>query len=170
MVSVYQARNVSRRNGDRRTEEAIVNAVEMLNIAVVRKYFDDACNTGDIEDLMSTMTPDVVHYFLPTSFPPIRGAEHLARFWRKYKLTLNPEWKIDRIIASGEEVVSEWSCAWSPPGSTRRLMNRGTEWYLMRDGKIAEVRAYFMAVPDGSAELSAFPYAERGYLLLPDAD
>ena len=47
-------------------------------------------------------------------------------------------------------------------------MNRGTEWYLMRDGKIAEVRAYFMAVPDASVELSAFPYAERGYLLLPD--
>jgi ketosteroid isomerase-like protein len=146
-----------------------VNAVETMNIAVVREYFD-ACNTGDIEDLMRTMTPDVAHYFLPTTFPPIRGAEHLARFWRKYKLTLNPIWQVERIVASGDDVVNEWSCAWSPPGSSRRFMNRGTEWYVMRDGRIAEVRAYFIASPDSSAELSEFHYAERGYLLLPNSD
>ena len=146
-----------------------MNAVETMNIAVVREYFD-ACNTGDIEDLMRTMTPDVAHYFLPTTFPPIRGAQHLARFWRKYKETLNPIWKVERIIASGDEVVNEWSCAWSPLSSSRRFMNRGTEWYVMRDGRIAEVRAYFIASPDSSVELSEFPYAERGYLLLPDSD
>lgn len=146
-----------------------VNAVETMNIEVVRKYFD-ACNTGDVEDLMGTMTPDVVHYFLPKSFPTIRGAEHLARFWRKYKLTLNPEWKVERVIASGDEVVNEWSCAWSPPGSPRRFMNRGTEWYVMRDGRIAEVRAYFIASLDSSTDLSEFPYADRRYLLLPSGD
>ena len=144
-----------------------VNAVETMNVAVVRTYFE-ACNTGDVADLMATMTPDVVHYFLPTTFPPIQGAEHLARFWRKYKQMLNPEWKVERIIAWGDEVVNEWSCAWSPPGSSRRFMNRGTEWYVMRDGRIAEVRAYFIASPDSSVQLSTFPYAQRGYLLLPD--
>jgi len=143
-----------------------VNTVEAMNAAVVRRYFEDACNTGDVADLMATMTPDVVHYFLPETFPPIRGAEHLARFWRKYKQTLNPEWKVERIIASGDEVVNEWSCAWSPPGSSRRLMNRGTEWYVMRDGRIAEIRAYFIASPDASVQLDTFPYAQRGYLLL----
>lgn len=146
-----------------------MNAVETMNIAVVREYFD-ACNTGDIEDLMRTMTSDVAHYFLPTTFPPIRGAEHLARFWRKYKETLNPIWKVERVIASGDDVVNEWSCAWSPPGSSKRFMNRGTEWYVMRDGRIAEVRAYFIATPDSSVELSEFPYSERGYLLLPNSD
>ena len=146
-----------------------MNAVETINIAVVRKYFE-ACNTGDFDELMGTMTPDVAHYFLPETFPPIRGAEHLARFWRKYKVTLNPEWKVERIIASGDEVVNEWSCAWSPPGDSRRFMNRGTEWYVMRDARIAEVRAYFIASPDSSVELPAFPYLERGYLLLPDSE
>jgi ketosteroid isomerase-like protein len=143
-----------------------VNAVETTNVAVVRRYFE-ACNTGEVADLMATMTPDVVHYFLPATFPPIQGAEHLARFWRKYQQTLNPEWKVERIIASGDEVVNEWSCAWSPPGSSRRFMNRGTEWYVMRDGRIAEVRAYFIASPDSSVQLDTFPYAQRGYLLLP---
>jgi hypothetical protein len=42
-------------------------------------------------------------------------------------------------------------------------MSRGTEWYVMRQGLIAEVRAYF---DDGIAdsEMADFPYVERGYL------
>ncbi len=80
---------------------------EAQNIEVVRKYFDDGCNSGDLEVLLSTLTPDVFHYLLPSSMPPIKGAEHLARYWRKYKQTLNPIWKIDHIIAREDEVVNE---------------------------------------------------------------
>jgi hypothetical protein len=45
-------------------------------------------------------------------------------------------------------------------------MARGSEWYIMRDGRIREVRAYFIASPESSIELATFPYAERGYLLM----
>ena len=62
--------------------------------------------------------------------------------------------------------MSEWSCIWSPPGSQERLMNRGTEWDIMRDARIAEVRAYFIADPTSSSELATFPYAEQGYLMI----
>lgn len=141
-----------------------MTVTEARNIEVVRKYFE-GCNSGDLEALLSTLTPDVFHYFLPATFPPIKGAEHLAKFWRKYKQALNPIWSIDHIIARDDEVVHEWSCVWTPPGSQMRLMNRGTEWYVVRDGLIAEVRAYFIADPNSSVELNAFPYAERGYLL-----
>jgi hypothetical protein len=71
---------------------------------------------------------------------------------------------IDRIVASGDEVVSEWSCLWTPPGSEKRLMTRGTEWYAMRESRIAEVRAYFIDAEDADVELATFPYAARGYL------
>jgi ketosteroid isomerase-like protein len=141
-----------------------MNERESRNMVVVRAYFD-GCNTGNLEDLIATLTPDVAHYFLPSSFPPIKGAEHLARYWRKYKLALDPLWSIDRLIASGDEVVNEWSCLWSPPGSDARRMARGTEWYVMRDNKIAEVRAYFSANPDLDTELATFPYGARGYLV-----
>ncbi len=142
-----------------------MNAAETANIAVVRKYFD-GCQSGELEVLRSTLAPDVVHYFLPARFPPIRGAEHLAKYWRKYKLVLDPVWSIDRIIAQGDEVVSEWSCIWTPPETHKRLMLRGSEWYLMRDGKIAEVRAYFMHDDNGNTELTGFPYGARSYLAL----
>ena len=41
------------------------------------------------------------------------------------------------------------------------------EWYVMRDSRILEVRAYFIADPESDVELSTFPYAERGYLRMP---
>jgi hypothetical protein len=42
-------------------------------------------------------------------------------------------------------------------------MSRGAEWYLMHEGRIAEVRGYF-ADSERDSELATFPYASRGYL------
>jgi len=141
-----------------------MDKIEELNIAVVRRYFEEGCNSGDLDVLRSTLAPDVVHYFLPETFHTIRGAEHLARYWRKYQVTLKPLWKIDHIIGQGDEVVSEWSVLWTPVGADRQIMSRGTEWYILRAGKICEVRAYFAADALADSELADFPYAERSYL------
>jgi len=139
------------------------NALESRNLEVVRRYFD-GCSSGDLEVLLGTLAPDVVHYFLPRRFPPIRGAEHLARHWRKFKQALNPVWAIDRIVAQEHEVVSEWSCIWTPRNTSHRIMMRGSEWYVLRDERISEIRAYLTHDDSSDTELSGFPYAERGYL------
>jgi ketosteroid isomerase-like protein len=138
---------------------------EAGNIDVVRRYFD-GCNSGDLDVLLGTLTRDVVHYFLDPKFPPIRGAEHLAKYWRKYKTVLDPIWSIDRIVAQDNEVVSEWSCIWTPKQTQRRILTRGSEWYVMRDGRIAEVRAYFIADDTTNTGLIGFPYGERSYLTI----
>ena len=139
-----------------------MNELEARNIEVVRRYYD-GCNSGDIDEMMSTFAPDVAHYFLPSSFPPIHGAEALANNWKWWKDNLDPIWAHDHLIAEGDEVVSEWSVVFNPPGTNKRLMNRGTEWYVMRDARILEVRAYFIATAKRSVELASFPYPERGY-------
>ncbi|HEY1745683.1 MAG TPA: nuclear transport factor 2 family protein [Xanthobacteraceae bacterium] len=144
-----------------------MNATEANNIDVVRRYFA-GCQTGDLDTIAGTLDPEVVHYFLPSRFPPIKGALALAKYWRAYKLALNPVWSVDHIVASDDEVVSEWSCIWTPRRTDQRLMLRGSEWYVMRDGKIAEIRAYFMSADDAPCELAGFPYGERGYLGLAD--
>jgi hypothetical protein len=138
---------------------------EARNIAVVRRYFD-GCNSGNLDELLSTLAPDVVHYFLPKSFPTIRGAMDLARFWQKYQNVLDPVWRIDEIIGRGDHVVSEWSCLWRPVGKTRQIMSRGTEWYILHNGLIGEIRAYFGAerLVEIDTELADFSYSERGYL------
>jgi len=43
-------------------------------------------------------------------------------------------------------------------------MMRGTEWYVMREGRIAEVRAYFLYDDSTDTQLTGFPYPERDYL------
>jgi ketosteroid isomerase-like protein len=133
------------------------------NVKLVLKYFD-ACNTGDVDELKSTLADDVVHYFLPQVHPPIRGSEHLAKYWRKFKQVYRPTWKIDHTIANGNEVVSEWSCAYTLPSNGERMMFRGTEWYVIRADRIAEVRAYYQYDESKDCQLSGFPYSERRYL------
>ena len=136
---------------------------EARNMDTVRRYFD-GCRSGDLNVLRSTLSPEVVHYFLPSNFAPIRGAEHLARHWRKFKQLLDPVWSIDQIVAQDDQVVTEWSCIWTPKGSERRIVMRGSEWYAMRDGRIAEIRAYFLHDDTADAELTGFPYLDRDYL------
>lgn len=140
-----------------------MTSLEDRNVAVVLKYFD-GCNTGDLDELLSTLDPDVIHYFLPAQFKSIQGAQHLAKYWRKFKLMLDPTWKIDHILAQRDEVVSEWSCRWTPQSTGKRLMMRGSEWYRIREGRIAEVRAYFSYSDDVDTELTGFPYGSSGYL------
>ena len=133
------------------------------HIHVVLDYFD-GCNTGELEHLLRTLDTDVVHYFLPAVHPPIRGAEHLARYWRKFKQVYDPRWKIDHVIGTSDEVVSEWSCAYTLPKNGQRMMFRGSEWYVMKDQRIAEVRAYYEYDESRDCQLNGFPYLGRGYL------
>jgi ketosteroid isomerase-like protein len=136
---------------------------EQNNVDVVLRYFD-GCNTGHLDDLLPTLAEDVVHYFLPETVPTIRGSEHLARFWAAVKRTVEPTWRIEQIVGAGDVVVSEWSLRWRPSNPGPWVMTRGTEWYVMRDGVIAEVRAYYADDRVADTELADFPYAERGYL------
>jgi ketosteroid isomerase-like protein len=130
---------------------------------LVLKYFD-ACNTGDVEQLKGTLAHDVVHCFLPPVHPSIRGAEHLENYWRKFKKMYGPTWKIDHTIASGDEVVSEWSCAYTLRSTGSRMMFRGTEWYVIKNQRSAEVRAYYQYDEIRDCQLNGFPYANRSHL------
>jgi ketosteroid isomerase-like protein len=133
------------------------------NLQTAHKYFD-ACNTGDLDALMSTLDADVVHYFLPDIHKPIRGGEQLARYWRTFHLVCKAVWRIDHALSNGEEVVVEWSCAYLPRGKQVRMMFRGTEWHLLKSGRIAEIRAYYQYEESRDCELTGFPYKQRGYL------
>ncbi len=85
------------------------------NVQTVHKYFD-ACNSGDLDALISTLDSEVVHYFLPETHKPIRGGRELARYWRTFHIVYKPVWRIDHVLANGDEVVVEWSCAYLQRG------------------------------------------------------
>jgi hypothetical protein len=41
-------------------------------------------------------------------------------------------------------------------------VTRGAEWFVLRDGRIAEIRTYYRQEHDDS-QLDGFPYGARGY-------
>ena len=68
--------------------------------------------------MIATTTADVVHYFLAPNpgSTPVRGGEHLGRYWRKVHAMIGAVWVVDHGIAQGDEAVTEWSMFWTPQG------------------------------------------------------
>ncbi len=128
----------------------------------IHTYYE-GCSTGDVALIKSTLTLDVTHYF--TAHEPIRGAETLADFWRGLNAgDRRTVWTVDHGIVSGDEAVIEWTMITTFLDERPRELLRGAEWYQFREGRIAEIRAYYLWTPDQrESELIGFPYAERGY-------
>jgi len=63
--------------------------------------------------------------------------------------------------------VIEWSMTWRHAESGEPRLDRGTEWFLFRNGKIAEIRAYYHSGPKNrQGDLLGFDHAGRGYTML----
>lgn len=135
-------------------------------LETIRRYYD-GCSTGDVELMMQTLHPEVVHYFLAPNLgsTPVGGAEHLARYWRKVTGHIAATWLVDHIVEDGEEAVIEWTMFWAPPGTSEPVATRGAEWFVFTDGRIREIRSYYNQRPE-STQLDGFLYAERGYSLI----
>jgi ketosteroid isomerase-like protein len=131
--------------------------------ALISRYYD-GCSAGDVDLMLQTLHPDVVHWFLApnTGSEPVEGSEHLARYWRKVTGMLQARWVVDSICATPEQAVIEWTMWWLPDGATERVATRGAEWFTCHDGLIREIRSYYQMRPS-TTELDGFPYAGRGY-------
>ena len=131
--------------------------------ALISRYYD-GCSTGDVDLMLTTLHPDVVHWFLAPNpgSTAVEGAEHLARYWRKVTGMLHARWVVDSICATPEQAVIEWTMWWLPEGAQERVATRGAEWFTRQDGLIREIRSYYQMRPE-TTELDGFPYSERGY-------
>ncbi len=130
---------------------------------LIRRYYD-GCSAGDVDLMLGTLHPDVVHWFLAPNngSTAVAGGEHLARYWRKVTARLQARWVVDSICATPEQAVIEWTMWWLPEGATERVATRGAEWFTCHDGLIREIRSYYQMRPE-STGLDGFPYAARGY-------
>jgi ketosteroid isomerase-like protein len=130
---------------------------------LICSYYN-GCSAGDVDLMLSTLHPDVEHWFLApnTGSARVAGAEHLARYWRKVTGMLSARWVVDTIVASGEQAVIEWTMFWSPTTSATRVATRGAEWFTREGGLIREIRSYYQ-MRDSTTELDGFPYETRGY-------
>ena len=128
-------------------------------------HYYDGCSRADFDTIRATLTDDVVHYF--THAPIVRGGDELANFWVKVSARFEDNFAVDHGIVEGNECVIEWSLEYRPKPDAPRELIRGAEWYVFRDGLIAEIRAYYMnrhdPYPNNNFELWDYPYTERGY-------
>jgi ketosteroid isomerase-like protein len=130
----------------------------------VRSYYD-ALNTGDAERVADHFTEDAVHYY--TRLGPHRGARTIGETTRLAVKEIEGHWTIEDAVDDGERVVIEWTMTWRDPRSGERRIDRGTEWFEFREGKIAEVRAYHHSnEKNRSGDLLGFDHAGRGHTTL----
>jgi ketosteroid isomerase-like protein len=132
----------------------------------VRSYYA-ALNTGDAEAVASHFTPDATHYY--TRLGPHEGAKTIGQMTDLAVKSIEAQWFVENAIeGEGEdEAVIEWTMTWRDPKSGERRLDRGTEWFVFRDGKIAEVRAYHHGGPKNpSGDLLGFDHRGRGYTML----
>jgi ketosteroid isomerase-like protein len=132
----------------------------------VRSYYA-ALNSGDAERVAAHFTDDAVHYY--TRLGPHEGAETIGKMTELAVQSIDAQWYVENAIEQGDQVTIEWTMTWRAPESGEKRLDRGTEWFQMRDGKIAEVRAYHHGGrknPQG--DLLGFDHSSRGYTMLED--
>ena len=134
----------------------------------VRSYYD-ALNTGDPDGVAAHFTDDAVHYY--TRMSPHAGARTIGEHTKWAVENIDGQWQIANGIEDegtdaegGGQVCIEWSMTWRDPETGERRLDRGSEWFAFRDGKIAEVRAYFHGGKrNRSGDLIGFDHAGRGH-------
>ena len=132
----------------------------------IRSYYE-ALNTGDAEAVSAHFTDDATHYY--TRLGPHESAKTIGDYAALGVQTIDAQWYIEDLIEAEEQVAIEWTMTWRDPQSGDKRLDRGTEWFGFRDGKIAEVRAYHHGgKKNPRGDLLGFDHQGRGYRMLED--
>ncbi|HET7418327.1 MAG TPA: nuclear transport factor 2 family protein [Solirubrobacterales bacterium] len=133
----------------------------------VRAYYEDL-NKGGAEAVSAHFTEDAVHYY--TRLDPHEGAKTIGGLAALGVSTIDAQWFIENLVEEGNQVAIEWTMTWRDPQSGAKRLDRGAEFFLIRDGKIAEVRAYHHGgKKNPQGDLLGFDHEGRGYTMLEDA-
>jgi len=130
----------------------------------IRSYYE-ALNSGDAERVAAHFTEDATHYY--TRLGPHEGAETIGQMTDLAVKSIEAQWYVENAIEEGEQAAIEWTMTWRDPKSGEKRLDRGTEWFIFREGRIAEVRAYYHGGPKNlSGDLLGFDHSGRGYTML----
>ena len=138
----------------------------MPHVDHIRSYYE-ALNSGDADAVSAHFTEDAVHYY--TRLGPHQGAETIGSYAALGVESIDAQWYVENAIEQGDQVVIEWTMTWRAPDSGAQRLDRGTEWFQIRDGKIAEVRAYHHGgKKNPQGDLLGFDHRGRGHTMLED--
>ena len=127
----------------------------------VRAYYEDL-NSGGASSVSRHFTDDAVHYY--TRRDADVGAQAIGDYAALAVTHLNAVWTCEHLVESDEEVAIEWTLAFDHPRTGKRLLDRGAEFLVIRDGLISEVRAYYN---ERGGDLRGFDHVGRGHTARP---
>ena len=127
----------------------------------VRAYYEDL-NSSDASSVSRHFTDDAVHYY--TRRDADVGAQAIGDYAALAVTHLNAVWTCEHLVESDEEVAIEWTLAFDHPRTGKRLLDRGAEFLVIRDGLISEVRAYYN---ERGGDLRGFDHVGRGHTARP---
>ena len=132
----------------------------------VRAYYE-TLNRGDAKAVSAHFTEGAVHYY--TRLGPHEGAETIGGFAALGVSTIDAQWYVENAIEQGDQVAIEWTMTWRDPKTDAKRLDRGTEWFLIREGRIAEVRAYHHGGKQNpQGDLLGFDHEGRGHTTMKD--
>jgi nuclear transport factor 2 (NTF2) superfamily protein len=134
------------------TFETAGEVTREVAIRMVREV-ERAFSSADISAILDSFTDDVVIRFADIS--EIRGkvdAERFlrARFARQSNYTLSKSLR----MVEGDMIGNFWEGDWDDVQTRQKMRGRGTEFWTLRDGKIALWEATFNVWQDGRAPVT----------------
>jgi ketosteroid isomerase-like protein len=132
-------------------------------VDLVRAYYA-ACDSGDVDRIAACFTEDASHYY--QRMRPQHGGRAIAEHFGAQARDIEGRWVVENGIEQGEQAVVEWTMTWRDPRSGEPRLDRGTDWFLFRGERIAEVRCYHHSSErNRSGDLVGFDHAGRGHTM-----
>jgi nuclear transport factor 2 (NTF2) superfamily protein len=108
------------------------------------KGAEDAFGCGDVEAILRAYTDDVVIRF--ADIPEVRGKAAAERFLRaRFERQRNYRLRKTLRMLEGDMIGNFWDGEWEDAQTGKQMVGRGTEFWTIRDGKIAIWEATFNA-------------------------
>jgi len=109
---------------------------------------EDAFGAADLAAIEQGFTADAVARF--ADFPEMCGREAIMRFLRaRFARTQRYRLKKTLHCLMGDTLANTWDASWHDAQTGRPMLGRGTEIWVVRDGRIALWDATFNAWEEG---------------------
>lgn len=131
--------------------EAAVMGLEEAHRLV--KRVESLFTKGDIKAIMEGFTDDVVVRF--ADFPEIKGKPAVEKFLTaRFARQKNYRLRKDLRTMMGDIIGNYWEGEWEDAKTGKKMMGRGTEFWTIRDSKVAVWEATFNVWEAGGTPVS----------------
>jgi nuclear transport factor 2 (NTF2) superfamily protein len=125
-----------------------LNKVTRASAQRMVKKTERAFGAADVEAILEGFTDDIVIEF--ADLPEMRGKAAAEKFLRA-RFSRQKSYRLSKHLrmVEGDLIGNFWEGDWEDALTGRKMRGRGTEFWTVRDGKVAVWEATFNVWPDG---------------------